>query len=781
MATSSNGQVHQPAHRVRELCEQLSHHNYQYHVLAKPEISDRDFDLMLRELENLEALHPDLVTDDSPTRRVGGTPLQEFRHVVHTVPMLSLDKTFSRDEVEEFERRTKRLLNDIPVEYLLEPKVDGVAISLRYEDGILTSGSTRGDGSVGDDITANLRTIRSIPLRLMMDAPPTVFEVRGEVFMSKQGFVELNNVRDQAGEDPFANPRNAAAGSLKLLDPRTVATRPLDAVLYGIGEYDGPNISTHLALIELLKECGFRTPSRIWTCSDIDQVLAAIDELDATRASFPFQTDGAVIKINDRSLYDTLGTTAKSPRWMIAYKYEPEQAETVLENITVQVGRTGVLTPVAELREVDLAGSRIRRATLHNEDEIRRKDLMIGDHVLIEKAGDVIPAIVRVLPERRTGKETLFHMPDLCPECNGPIVQHEGEVAKRCTNLLCPAQNIRRLEHFASRSALDIDCLGDIVARSLVESGLLREPLDLFELTLDSLSALNLGTEQDPRVFGEKNATKLLDAVDAARNAPLAKWIQALGIPDVGSTNAFDVAHAHGHLEDLAGSDLLRSILRLLSLQEQAKLVNPDATSNRPRTDEERSERSQQLEILIDNIEKIGARLTEQGHARKKPKKQKKKGQTIPEYITEIKREQCRSILDFFDSDYGKATLKTLARLDIHPSSATEVHCSGQDLTGKTFVLTGSLLNTTRERVTDQIRALGGSVTGSVSSKTDYLIAGENAGTTKLNAAEEHGVTVLNESDAMDLLGKTDQAGPRTETETDDLFSWSGTRDTNAT
>ncbi|MBN2302785.1 MAG: NAD-dependent DNA ligase LigA, partial [Lentisphaerae bacterium] len=661
--------------------------------------------------------------------------------------------------------------------YVLEPKIDGVAVSLLYKKGTLAVGSTRGDGKIGDDITANIRTIKSIPLRLLADSPPPLIEVRGEVYMTKSGFAELNSAREDAGEEPFANPRNAAAGSLKLLDPKIVATRPLDIILYGIGQYEGPTIKSHQDTLRLLEQCGFPTPIRTWKCKDVEALLDAIDELNNIRMSFPFQTDGAVIKIDQLSLYDSLGTTAKSPRWAIAYKYEPERAETVLKDIIVQVGRTGVLTPVADLEKVELAGSYIHRATLHNEDEIRRKNIMIGDHVLIEKAGDVIPAIVKVLKEKRTGKEKQFVMPDICPECGGKVTQLKGEVAKRCTNLQCPAQNIRRLEHFAARTALDIEGLGDIVAKRLIENGLVREPLDLFSLDPAKLATLNLGSSEEPRLFGEKNSYKLLAALQRARTAPLSKWIMALGIPNVGTTVANDVALAHHTLEDLHNSKLLDSILELTRLQDQARTVNPDSTTNPPRDNAEREKRTNQLQNIVNRMLEIGSFLVEHGQAYRKEKKQKKKGLTIPEFVANIKKEPCENILRFFSSNYGTNILKTMRQLNIRPGNATQNAASSTNLHGKSFVLTGSLLGVTREEIADRIRTLGGSVSSSVSSKTDYVVAGENPGEAKLKQAKKHGIAVLDEQEFSDMIGSLPVETARKESPSpDDLFSWSKSR-----
>jgi DNA ligase (NAD+) len=529
------------ADRVAALRAEIARHNRLYYIEAQPEISDRAYDALYRELLALEARHPDLVTPDSPTQRVGGAPLEQFEPVTHAIPMLSLDNTYSRDALSAFDARVRARLGNRPVDYVLEPKVDGVAIALRYEAGRLARGSTRGDGRTGDDITANLRTIRSIPLRLATSDAPAVLEVRGEVFLGREGFVRLNRERAEAGLAVFANPRNAAAGSLKLLDSAAVAARPLDAVLYGVGATEGFACDTHAGLLHALKDMGFRTTEPFWICTGISDVFARLDTLWEQRHTLPFEIDGAVLKVNRRALYAALGATAKSPRWAIAFKYPAEQAETVVRGITVQVGRTGVLTPVAELDPVNVAGSTVRRATLHNSDEIRRKDIRVGDRVRIEKAGEVIPAIVEVVTSVRTGAERPFTMPHSCPVCGAAAVQREGEVALRCENMQCPAQVKRWILHVASRGALDIEGLGEVLVDQLVDSGLVASPADLFRLEHADLANLNR--------MADTSAAKLLRALDAARGRDLWRLIVALGIPHVGARSAHTL---EAHFEDLS-------------------------------------------------------------------------------------------------------------------------------------------------------------------------------------------------------------------------------------
>lgn len=537
--------------RIQALRDQLEHHNARYYIENRPEISDREYDRLYQELVSLETQHPDLVTPDSPTQRVGGAPLTEFKPVRHRLPMLSLDNTYNPEELQAFHERLVRLLPGESWSYLLEPKIDGVAIALRYEQGRLVTGSTRGDGATGDDITANLRTIRSIPLRLRLTGrPPTVLEVRGEVYMTRDGFAALNREREEAGAEPFANPRNAAAGSLKLLDPRLVAQRPLDVICYATGELDGIAFDTHEHLIQALGLMGLKTPPRFWQCRDLPAVRQALEDLKKLRHTFPFEMDGGVVKVNERRLYDRLGATAKSLRWAVAFKYEPERAETRLQAITIQVGRTGVLTPVAELEPVFLAGSTINRATLHNADEIRRKDIRVGDRVLIEKAGEVIPAVIGVNTAARTGNEKAFHMPAACPVCGQPVSKREGAVAHRCENLQCPAQLKRWLRHFAARGALDIEGLGAALVEQLVDRKLVTSPPDLYHLTLASITGLER--------MAEKSAQNLLDGIAASKHREFWRAIFALGIRQVGAKMAQTLADHFATIDDLMAADAER-------------------------------------------------------------------------------------------------------------------------------------------------------------------------------------------------------------------------------
>ncbi|MBU0679054.1 MAG: NAD-dependent DNA ligase LigA [Verrucomicrobia bacterium] len=535
--------------RIEELRELIRQHNHRYYVDASPTISDREYDLLLRELEDLEKKHPQLVTSDSPTQRIGGEPLNGFETVAHNIPMLSLSNTYSKDEFREFDGRVRKLLGDTPFSYFLEPKIDGVAISIRYERGVFVRAVTRGDGIKGDDVTLNIKTIKSVPLRLQSSkTAPAVLEVRGEVFMRKDGFARLNETRQEQGLEPFANPRNAAAGSLKQLDPRITAERPLDIVLYAVGSVQGVEFSTHEDCILSLRHFGLPTSPRTWKCADIDAAIAAIDELETIKHDFAFEIDGAVMKVNERTLYDDLGNTAKSPRWAVAYKYEPEQAETILRDITVQVGRTGVLTPVAELEPVVVSGSTISRATLHNEEEIARKDIRIGDRVVVEKAGEVIPAVVRVNLDARTGDEKPFQMPSECPVCESKVVKREGEVAWRCENLQCPALLKQWIRHFAARGAMDIDGLGDVLVEQLVDNGLVSNPVDLYSLTVEQVAALER--------MGTKSAENLIKGIEASKRRDLWRLIFALGIRHVGSRSAQTLEGVFGSLDALIAAEM---------------------------------------------------------------------------------------------------------------------------------------------------------------------------------------------------------------------------------
>ena len=701
--------------KIAQLRGEIRKHDRLYYEDAAPIISDREYDRLYKELVDLETQFPDLVTPDSPTQRVGGKPLEAFAQIQHLSPMLSLDNTYSEEEVVNFYKRITRLLPDERIPMVIEPKVDGVAVSVMYEKGRLKYAATRGDGVVGDDITQNIKTIRSVPHRLRGDAP-AVFELRGEAYLDKAGFERLNKERQAAGLPLFANPRNAASGSLKHLDPKAVSQRPLGIVFYGTGAVEGKPVDVHSKIFRLFKNLGLPTHEDWWLADSVDEILKAIRDLDKMRTHFPYQTDGAVIKVDSLAQRERLGFTAKSPRWAIAYKYATERVETRLRDILIQVGRTGILTPVAALEPVFVSGSTVARATLHNGDEIKRKDIRIGDTVVIEKAGEVIPAVVEVVKSKRPSEAKAFdfakHIHGKCPVCGGPILRDPEFVAWRCQNLHCQAQTTRRVEFFAARGALDIESIGGIVADKLVERDLVREPLDLFKLKVEQLAKLNLGTAEAPRVFGEKNARKAINAIERARTLPLSRWLFALAIPDVGKTIATQLARFHETIADVANSQLLRDVLDY-----HAK---------------EKNERGE-----------IAERLIKAGFAQPSKSKGDKDG-----IVTEVGPVVARSVLNFFASPTGKKILRRMMEIGIQPKSEklSAKKAAELPLSGKSFVLTGALPSMTREEATEKIEALGGHVTGSVSKKTDYVLAGAEPGS-KLDKAKELGVKIIDEAE----------------------------------
>jgi DNA ligase (NAD+) len=666
--------------RHTEVVEEIRRHDHAYYVLAQPSITDQQYDRLYHELLDLEKQFPELVTSDSPSQRVGGQPLKAFKPIKHLVPMLSLDNTYSQEELREFVNRVQRILPDEKLDWIVEPKVDGLAINLRYEHGVFASGATRGDGTTGDDITSNLKTIRSIPTRLKdSNGVPPLLEVRGEVYLTKKGFEKLNVERKAAGETVFANPRNAAAGSLKQLDPRIVAKRPLDIVLYGLGHMQGSAKppQSHSDVLDWIKTLGFRTPERIWHCASADELVKAIDELDKIRRDFVYETDGAVVKLNSFAQRERAGFTSKAPRWAIAYKYAAEQAETLLKAVTVQVGRTGALTPVAELEPVFLAGSTISRATLHNEDYIRQKDIRIGDTVTIEKAGEVIPAVVDVVLTKRVGKEVPFRFPQNCPECGSKIARAPGVEGDegavwRCVNPDCPAQARGRIEHWCSRGAMDIEGGGEVLTRQLVKAGLVTDVADLYGLTLSDVANLER--------MGQKSAQNFLDGVEQSKSRDVWRVLYGLGIFHVGAGVAKALGRCFGALDDVFAC----SVDQLTACEEIGEVI---ANSIVRWHGEDRNRR------LIDRLRKGG--------------------------------------LNFKSELYQPAA-------------------QSGPFAGKTFVLTGTLPNLKREEAAARIEALGGKVTGSVSKKTDYVVAGEEAGS-KLDKAQKLGVKIIDEAELLKL------------------------------
>ena len=529
--------------RLEELRKKLHHHSYLYYVLNKPEISDYEYDRMFQELLALEQKFPDLVTPDSPSQRVGAEPAKEFKTVYHKIPMLSLGNAFDDDDLRAFDKRVKREAGVEQIEYVTELKMDGLAVSIRYEKGILVQGATRGDGVRGEDVTANVRTIRNIPLKLFGDEIPEVIEVRGEVIMYKKDFEELNKEREAKGEPLFANPRNAAAGSLRQLDPKITAQRKLHMIAYGIGEVVGKEFKKHFEILQFLQKIGFRISPEAAVCPDIEEAIRRCKYYTEHRNEYPFGADGVVIKVNDLKLQEKLGATSHEPRWAIAFKFPPEEAETVVRDIIVQVGRTGKLTPVAIFDPIELEGSVVSRATLHNEDQVKRLDIRIGDHIIVRKAGSVIPEVVRVVKEKRTGKEIPFKMPDRCPVCGGPVVRLPGEAATRCINASCPAQVKERIVHFVSREAMDIDSIGEKLINQMVDKGLIKDYADLYYLKKDDLLKLER--------MGPTLADKIIKNIQNSKNRPLANLIYALGIFQVGKHTAELLTKKYHSLDEI--------------------------------------------------------------------------------------------------------------------------------------------------------------------------------------------------------------------------------------
>ena len=657
----------------------VSEHQRRYFVEDRPSISDGQYDALYRELQHLEAVHPDLVTPDSPTQRVGAEPAEGFESVAHQVPMLSLDNARDADELREFEARLMRLQEESaqPLSYVVEPKIDGLGVALLFENGEFVRGATRGDGRVGENITQNLRTISSIPLRLDGElARLSRLEVRGEVYMPRRAFARLNRQLEADGLAPFANPRNAAAGSLRLLDSRISARRPLDIFMYTLG-YTAPAypVNSHWEALQTLAQAGCRVNPSVAPCGSIDEVIAYCGRLEAGRNDLDYEADGVVVKVDDLSLQDAFGSTAHHPRWAVAFKFAAQQGVSAVRDITLNVGRTGALTPTAVLDPVHIAGVTVRRASLHNEDEIRRKDIRIGDTVWVERAGDVIPQVVGVVPDQRPADSHPFVMPQQCPVCDTAVYKPEGEVVARCPNAVCPAQLRERLLHFAGRRAMDIDGLGAAVIEQLVDRGKVRDFADLYTLNQSTLEELDR--------LAEKSAGNLLEAIDRSRERGMARLLFGLGIRHVGERAASLLAAHYGSFEALskAGAEELAEI----------RDVGPVI-----------AESVSQFCSQEENLRTIG-RLAEAG-----------------------------------------------VRLEREPGAAGAADVA-HPLSGKVFVLTGTLPNLKRSDAQALIEGAGGRVTSSVTRKTDYVVAGSEAGR-KLQQAQELGVSILDEDSLHELL-----------------------------
>ncbi len=663
--------------RVARLRSAIDHHNHRYHVLDDPEITDAEYDRLVRELRTLEEQHPELVVPDSPTQRVGGAPIAEFAAVRHRKPMLSLSNAFSREDVVAFDRRVReRLETEDDIEYCCEPKLDGLAVSLSYRDGMLAIAATRGDGTVGEDVTHNIRTIKSVPLRLSGRAWPEMLEVRGEVFMSIAGFQELNKRAAEKGEKAFVNPRNAAAGSLRQLDPRLTAARPLEIFFYGTGVVEGANLpARHSEVLEILRSWGLRASPETRVVRGVDGLLDYYEDIGRRRAKLKYQIDGVVYKVDSRDRQEALGYVAHAPRWSIAHKFPAEEEPTRVRAIEWQVGRTGALTPVARLEPVFVGGATVSNATLHNIDELQRKDVRVGDTIVLRRAGDVIPEVVRVIQEKRPPKTVPVELPQKCPICGSDVERGEDEAVARCTGaLVCPAQLKESLRHFASRRALDIEGLGSKLIDQLVDAGTVKNPADLYRLSAAQLADMDR--------MGEKSAAKLVQALERSKETTLSRFLYALGIRDVGEATA----------------DALAGYFRTLDTIRESS------------------------------------------------------GEEI-EKVPDVGPVTAAHIQAFMAEPRNAKVIDALRASGVNWAESQRIAVNDSAVSGKTFVLTGKLSSLSRDEAGDLVRGLGGKVAGSVSKKTDFVVAGDDAGS-KLKKATELGLTVLDEDKFLALVGR---------------------------
>ena len=670
----------QTAAHVEELRQQIRHHNHLYYVLDDPQLSDARYDRLLRELGKLEAKYPDLITEDSPTQRVGAKPVKAFNQVHHRLPMLSLDNAFDEDELRNFDRRLRdrlKLDDSEEVEYAAEPKLDGLAVSILYEDGSLVRGATRGDGRTGEDVTHNIKTIHAIPLRLTGSDHPPLLEVRGEVIMPRAGFDALNARARGKGEKEFVNPRNAAAGSLRQLDPGITAQRPLDIYFYGIGEISaGHAAPTHAMAMQLLRQWGLKVSPESALLTGVEQCLVYYAAIFGKRGSLPYDIDGVVFKVNRFDYRETLGFVARAPRWAIAQKFPAEEETTIVKDVEFQVGRTGALTPVARLDPVFVGGVTVSNATLHNMDELQRKDVRIGDTVVVRRAGDVIPEIVSVIKKKRPGKSRKVRLPAKCPVCGADVERPENEAVARCSGgLYCPAQRKEAIKHFASRRAMDVDGVGDKIVDQLVETGIVKTPADLYRLSLENLSALDR--------MAEKSAGNILEALEKSKQTSLARFLFALGIREVGEATALSLSAYFTDLDELMAAD------------EEALMAVQDV------------------------------------------------GTVVASHVR-----------TFFQQTHNKEIIDALLaqgiRWPVEPRTASDDQLP---LAGKVFVLTGTLDKLTRDQAKSRLRELGAKVAGSVSRKTDFVVAGEKPGS-KYEKALNMGISVIDEEALLQLIGK---------------------------
>ncbi|HEV2176032.1 MAG TPA: NAD-dependent DNA ligase LigA [Terriglobia bacterium] len=661
---------------IKKLRDEVQYHEHRYYILDDPEISDHEFDQLTRRLQDFEREHPELVTPDSPTQRVGGLAAGSFPKVRHATPMMSLDNTYSIDELRDFDRRIGELAGRDSVEYVAELKLDGLSMSLAYEGCVLAHGVTRGDGVTGEDVTANVRTIRSVPLRiepkkLAIIGKPERLEVRGEILMPRPAFEKLNAQREAAGEPKFANPRNSAAGTMRQLDPKIVAERRLEMFAYYLFVEGDEPLPRHSETLDTLAQMGFKVNPHRRLCQTFGNVLDFINEWESKRDKLDYEIDGIVIKVNDSRLWRVLGATAKSPRWAVAYKYPARQATTVVKDIRAQVGRTGTLTPVADLEPVDLGGVTVSHATLHNMDEIERLGVKVGDTVLLQRAGEVIPQVVKVVKQAKDGLE--FHMPKKCPVCGRDVVRAEGEVAYRCVNVSCPARLKESLLHFAGRRAMNIDGLGEALVDQLVDKDLVEDLADLYGLTPEQLAGLER--------MAEKSAANLMGEIEKSKKTELERVIYAIGIPFVGERTAQLLADHFGSMDKLATA-----------------------------TQDE-----------LEDVHEIGPKTAE-------------------------------GIREFFGEKRNRDLVEKLRKAGLQFERRKSTPRGGQPLAGKQFVLTGALPTYSREEATRMIEEAGGRVTGSVSSKTDYVLAGAEPGS-KLKKARSLGVKTIDEAGLLKLLG----------------------------
>ena len=657
--------------KIIKLRETINYHNYKYYVEDNPEISDDEYDQLYSKLVELEQLRPDLITPDSPTQRVGGQPLEQFEKVVHTVPMLSLADVFSKEELFAFGNRVEEMLGH-KTKYVAEKKIDGLSVSLEYENGVFARGSTRGDGVVGEDVTHNLKTIKSIPMTLREKIP--YLEVRGEVFMPKDAFEKVNQEQEENNQPVFANPRNAAAGSLRQLDPKITARRNLDIYVFNIQQINGKELETHEESLNYLSYLGFKVSPDFKVVDTIEQAYEEIMKIGEKRDGYPFEIDGAVVKVNSLSDREMLGATAKTPRWAVAFKYPAEKKETRIVDIKVNVGRTGVLTPNAVLEPVRLAGSTVSRATLHNMDYIKQKDIRIGDYVIIQKAGDIIPEVVEVIFSKRTGMETEFVMPEKCPVCGSRVVREEGEAAYRCEGISCPAQVYRSILHFVSRDAMNIEGMGPAIIKTLMDKGFINEIADIYYLKDKKNDIVNIER------LGEKSVQNLLDSIEKSKQNNIDRLIFGMGIRHIGLRAAQLLARRYNSIWEIK-----------------------DATEDELKT-----------------IEDFGEKMA-------------------------------KSLKMFFDEPQTMQMLMKLEQAGVNMKSLKSQKSNDARFAGKTFVLTGTLSSFSRNEAAEIIQSFGGKVTSSVSRKTDYVLAGEDAGS-KLQKAKESGIKIIDEDTFKSMI-----------------------------